>query len=257
MSKTSKNGSYLLDVFDNEISKDLQLRVYNFLLDGEYCVNFYDQPHSLYYPRLDKYVTPRDLPAQPKLPLSWDDQSTRERAPVVYELWTEINNILDNQFTIDGVPESLNYMTGISPVSGITRADGTPGTPNSAWRVYGNGNERELGGRTKSIHRDTPILSDTTKFTLVYFASSEWHPQFYGETLFHSDDADTGDYTGKFAKDQPRNFPIGDVENVVAPRPGRFMLFDARYLHQVKPAAHYAPTPIMAIVFRLQAKTAG
>ena len=254
MSKINKSGSYQLNVYDNEISNELQKSVYNFLLDSEYCINFYDPPHTLWYPREDKFVTPRNFPAQPKMPLAWDLESLQQRAPIVYQLWTEIDAILDYQYSIEGVPESLNYMVGISPLSGITRADGSPGAPNSAWRVYGNGNERELRGRTKTIHRDNPFLDDSTAFTLVYFASDEWHPQLYGETLFHSNDDTTGDYTGKYSKDQLRNFPIGDVENVVSPRPGRFMIWDSRYLHQVKPGAHYSPTPIMGIVFRLRVK---
>ncbi len=79
----------------------------------------------------------------------------------------------------------------------------------------------------------------------------EWHPQLYGETLFHGDLADTGDFTGKYEQDQPRNFPIGDVENVVAPRPGRIMLWEGRYLHQIKPVAMHAPENLMVISFRL------
>jgi hypothetical protein len=118
--------------------------------------------------------------------------------------------------------------------------------------VYGGGTAQEYRARTKAIHKDNVDLEDDRFFTLVYFANLEWHPQLYGETLFHTDHAHSGDYTGKYEDDQPRNFPIGDVENVVAPRPGRFMIFDSRYLHQTKPAAVYAPEHIMAIVFRLK-----
>jgi len=184
--------------------------------------------------------------------LAWDNKSLEHRAPVIYELWTTLNQVLDNQYMIEGVPEGMSrYMTGISPLSSLARPDSSPGTPNCAWRVYGSGNERELRAHTKSIHRDSPFMDREDYFNLVYFANAEWHPQFYGETLFHSNDADTGDYTGRFEKDQTRNFPIGEVENTVAIKPGRFMLFDARYLHQVKPSAFYAPN-IMGIVFRLQ-----
>ena len=54
-------------------------------------------------------------------------------------------------------------------------------------------------------------------FNIVYFPNQEWHPTWYGETLFHGNDATTGDYTGRYQSDQKRNFPIGDVENVVEP----------------------------------------
>jgi hypothetical protein len=248
-------GSYDLTVIDNEIDPNIQQQVWNFLLDQEYCVNHYDQNHSNWYPRQDRWHIPRDRPAALRCPLAWDESSLAERAPVVHTLWLAINSLFDDKFTIDGVPESMNYMTGISPVSGITKANGQPGSPQSAWRVYADGMEKEYRARSKAVHRDSPYLDNDNYYTLVYFANPEWHPQLYGETLFHSDDADTGDFTGKYEQDQPRNFPIGDVENVVAPRPGRIMAWEGRYLHQIKPAALYAPENLLAISFRLKLKT--
>lgn len=252
MNSIIKPGSYELQVLDNAIDLELRQQVWEFLLDSEYCVNFYDQNHCNWYPRENRWEIPRNRPAALRLPLAWDEESLKERASVVYSLWQNINTLLDNKFSIDGVPESMNYMTGISPLQGITKSDGSPGALNSAWRVYGDGIDREYKARSKSVHRDNPFLDDDTAYTLVYFANMEWHPQLYGETLFHGDDATTGDFTGKYEKDQPRNFPIGDIENVVAPRPGRIMLWDSRYMHQIKPAASYAEMPLMAISFRLR-----
>ena len=252
--KQDRVGTYSLSVFDNEIAPDLQQRVTDYLLDSKYCVNFYDPPHSTWNPRTDTWHTARDYPTQPRLPLAWDDNSLEHRSPIINELWLAINQCLDNQFQITGVTEGMGYMTGISPLPGLDRPDGTPGRPNSGWRVYGSGNEREYRARTKSIHRDSPFMDRDDYVNIVYFANAEWHPQYYGETLFHSNDADTGDYTGRFDKDQNRKFPIGEVENVVPPKPGRFMVFDARYMHQVKPSAKWA-MPIMGVVFRLQKKS--
>jgi len=249
---TNKPGQYSLTVIDNEIDVGLQQRVWSFLMGQEYCVNHYDQNHSNWYPGEDRWHTPRLRPAALRCPFAWDQPSLEYRAPVVAELWRNINNLLDNQFVIDGIPESMNYMTGISPVAGITRASGQPGAEKSAWRVYGDGMEKEYRSRSKAVHRDIPYLDNDTYYTLVYFANLEWHPQLYGETLFHSNDADTGDFTGKYEQDQPRNFPIGDVENTVAPRPGRIMVWDSRYLHQIKPAALYVPENLLAISFRLK-----
>lgn len=247
-------GSYHLSVHDHEIVPELSEEVYNYLLDSEYCVNFYDQPHSNYYPRDNKWVTPRNLPAAPRLPMAWDETSLEWRHPLIFKLWQHINNTLDNQYIINGVPEGMNYMVGISPLSAIARPDGTQGRAGVGWRVFGDGQEHEFRARTKAVHRDSIYLDDPSYFTLLYFGNLEWHPQFYGETLFHSNDATTGDFTGKFEQDQPRNYPIGDVENVVAPRPGRFMLFDSRYLHQIKSVAMHSPENIMAISFRIQKK---
>lgn len=254
MAKKHLSGSYDLTVIDNEISPDLQSKVWQFLLDQEFCVNHYDQNHSNWYPRNNRWQIPRNHPAALRCPLAWDESSLVARAPVIHELWSSINHLFDNKFVIEGVPESMNYMTGISPLSGITRANGQPGTSNSAWRVYADGMEKEYRARSKAVHRDNPLMDQDQYYTLVYFANLEWHPQLYGETLFHSDRADTGDYTGKYEQDQPRDFPIGDVENVVAPRPGRIMTWEGRYLHQIKPAALYAPENLLAISFRLKLK---
>lgn len=253
MSKIIKAGTYHLSVYDNEIDSILQNDVAEHVLNSTWYCNFYDPPHSLYNPKTDTYTTERNLPAQPKLPIAWDDTSLQHRDPLIHKLWESINAVLGNQFEIEGVTEGMSYMTGISPLSGLTRPDGSPGRPQCGWRVFGNGNERELGGRTKSIHRDSPYLDKDNYFGIVYFANKEWHPQYYGETLFHSNNATTGDYTGKFDSDQKRDFPIGEPENIVLPMPGRFMLFDSRYLHQLKPTAQWAPT-ILGVVFRVSLK---
>lgn len=250
MSKLVKQGSYNLEVYDDEIDESLQREVTDFLMDSEYCVNFYDPSHSTWNPRTDTWSFSRTRPSQPRLPIAWDEESLKTRGPAIHKLWLAINKALFNLYDLSGVPEAMpNYMTGISPLSGLPKPDGSLGKPNCAWRIYGSGNERELRGRTKSIHRDSPVLEDDRNVNIVYFGNAEWYPQFYGETLFHSNDPSTGDFTGKFEQDQPRNYPIGEVENVVAPKAGRFMVFDARYLHQVKPAANYAPN-IMGVVFR-------
>ena len=252
MSIIHKPGTYPLTVIDHEIDISLREKVWNFLLDSEFCVNHYDQNHSNWYPRENHWHIPRNFPGALRCPIAWDDNSLEHRAPVVHELWVRINNLLDNRFVIEGVPESMNYMTGISPLQGITRSNGQPGALNSAWRVYGDGMDHEFRARSKAVHRDNPFLEHDEYYTLVYFANLEWHPQLYGETLFHGNDADTNDFTGKYEQDQPRNFPIGDIENVVAPRPGRIMLWDSRYLHQIKPCAMYAPENLLVISFRLK-----
>lgn len=252
MTITIKPGTYSLIQIDDEIDFDLRSQVWDYLINQEYCVNHYDQSHSNWYPKENRWHIPRDYPAALRCPLAWDDQSLRHRALIVYKLWNEINSLLDNKFIIEGIPESMNYMTGISPLQGITKANGLPGAEKSAWRVYGDGVEKEYRARSKAVHRDSPYMDEDCYYTLVYFANLEWHPQLYGETLFHGNNGNTGDFTGKYEQDQPRNFPIGDIENVIAPRPGRIMVWDSRYLHQIKPVALYAPENLLAISFRLK-----
>ena len=60
MTLSLKQGTYPLSVYDNEISDELADEVFEYLLDSEYCINFYDQPYSNWYPRQKKLVTPRN-----------------------------------------------------------------------------------------------------------------------------------------------------------------------------------------------------
>ena len=253
MTKLTTSGTYPLTIYDNEVSNELMVRVYNFLLDSKYCVNHYDQNHANWIPRHNAWEIPRTMPAALRLPLAWDEPSLEHRAPIIFELWNTINNkLLDNMFMIDGYPEGMNYMIGISPVASGTRTDGSAGTPNSAWRVYGDGMDREYRARSKAVHRDSNWIESDKYYSVLYFANLEWHPQLYGETLFHSNNDSTGDYTGKYEQDQPRNYPIGDVENMLSPRPGRVAIWDSRYLHQIKPVASYAPETLFGVSFRVK-----
>ena len=79
-----RTGSYELTVIDDAVDLSLQNKVWNFLLDSEYCVNHYDQNHSNWYPRENRWHIPRDRPAALRLPLAWDER--RDHALVLAEL---------------------------------------------------------------------------------------------------------------------------------------------------------------------------
>lgn len=253
MSRIDRSGSYPLTLWDDEVPEDIKHEVWEYLMDSEYCVNFYDQAHSNYYPRTKTYHIPRTHPAAVRLPLAWSEESLETRSPIIYKLWKHLEELTNFEFTINGAKEGMpGYFLGVSPLPSYDRSDGTPGKPNCAWLVFGDGQEHELKAHTKAIHTDALDINDDTHYTLVYFAHLEWFPQYYGETIFHSPISQGGDYTGKFEKDQSREFPIGEAENVVGVRPGRVMLFDSRYLHQIKSVATYCPDNLHGVVFRVR-----
>ena len=74
MKYTLKPGSYELRVYDDAIDADTQSSVWNYLVDSEYCVNFYDQPYSNWYPKHNQWHTPRNHPAAVRCPFAWDEQ---------------------------------------------------------------------------------------------------------------------------------------------------------------------------------------
>lgn len=231
-----------LSVYDNIVTDQTQQAVYDFLQDSTWCVNFYDPPHSKYHPRSKTYQTSRDYPASHRLPIAWDENSLLGRAPVINQLWTELNGYFNNRYQINGATEGMSYMTGISPLDN-----------GYGWRVYGDSMDHQWRQRPKSIHRDSNAITKKNQRTIVYFANRSWYPNLYGETVFHRDDVDrvTGDYTRRFEKDQSKKYAISHAGSVVSPSPGRVMIFDSRYLHQIKPTADYADELLLAVVFRV------
>jgi hypothetical protein len=244
---------YDIYVYDDKISEELQVKVWKYVLDSKFYSIFYDPPAVMWDPRTKTYgPQSREYPSVHRLPLAWDINSLKNRSPIISELWEYINkNVLDNKYEINGKAENITkYMTGISPVYKTDKNLG------SGWRVYLAARGDEFHCRTKAIHRDNPVLDHNGYYTLVYFANPRWFPSWYCETIFFNNDPDekTGDYTGLWESDQPRNHAIGDSEKVIIPSPGRIMLFDSRYLHSVKGSALYAEELVYAVVFRLRKK---
>lgn len=242
-----------LYVFDDEVPKSLQKEVYENMLDMEFHVNWYDSPASRYYPRTKEYDHSKKNPSVHRCPLAWDDESLSHRAPVVYKLWEHIrDNVLtkvsDTAFEIEGRAEGMpNYMRGISPRYGERGTDGI------GWNVYFHGIENYNLKKPKAIHRDNHRPEKDGYYTLVYFANDEWYPSDFGETIFWGSDPErkTGDYTGRYESDQKRDFPIGPAVATVSPLPGRFMLYDSRFLHGTKPCHPRAKEMLYGLVFRI------
>jgi hypothetical protein len=234
--------TYPVQIFDDTIDVNLHNHVYAYMQQQTWHVRWYDPPHSDYVPATNQYThPPRQRPSTHRKPMAWNEISLSEQHPIVFELWENLNRVLDNQFIINGDAEWMSYSEKLPENE-------------RGWRVYANGFGREYEIRSKAIHRDSNHIDRDDLFTLVYFMNATWDPQFYGETVFYNEDPEkaTGDYTRKYEKDQSREWPIGWAHTVVSPRPGRFMLYDSRALHSIRPCALYAPEHMQGMVFRLQ-----
>jgi hypothetical protein len=281
---TQLTGEYDLSYYDNAIPVDLQQQIYEYAQTSTYYVakkipqkdghetflayhwTPINNSYTLYYTNSEIHKTEflgRNMSVTgdrtvARIPTAWDEQSLQDRCPLLYKLWTCINDTLDNKFELSGLPEGCMWpgTLDISPLRCLPRPNGSPGLARAGWRSWISCSFREFDYTTTSVHRDNIYLDLPGYYTIVYFINLTWDPQHYGETLFHGNNSETGDYTGKYLKNQDRGFPVGDPENVVNPRPGRFMIFDSRYLHQIKPAASYGTEGLFAAPFRVKLKGA-
>ena len=64
--------------------------------------------------------------------------------------------------------------------------------------------------------------SHNEKSVLLYYINPEWKNEYYGETLFYDDYSDEIIQSSKFV-------------------PGRFILFDGKTPHSIRPSSHIAP----------------
>jgi hypothetical protein len=218
-----------------------------------------------------EYV-PNDVPANfvhgmaTRTPVMWmhraclasDDYSLQKNHPIIWDLWTRINQRLGNQYTISGIDEDMSVFPDDNP----NWQPPTPTDPNlrPGWRVYTGGQLNENVKRSHGVHRDTIDMNDTTSRTLLYVANLEWYPSWFAECIFYPDDVDgtTGDHQ-QFQKkfySQGRNFNVGwgDQGKLVSPVPGRIIDYDGRTLHTTRPSAIWANDIRKVIAFRVRSK---
>lgn len=81
-------------------------------------------------------------------------------------------------------------------------------------RAYVNGVTTDRYG---FIHRDS---DNSNAWTILYYGNLIWKPNWHGETVFYNDD-------------------VSDVTRIVYPRPGRWILFNARLFHVGMPVTSF------------------
>lgn len=86
------------------------------------------------------------------------------------------------------------------------------------YRVYHMMVNANSFGDCTTIHSDIPADKPDAKgyYTILYYANSQWDPNWAGETVFFNDERD-------------------DIIKSVHPRPGRIAIFDSRIPHCSRP----------------------
>ena len=247
-----------VNVYDNIISKDFRKEVWEYINNQKWCAMWKrvaPSPSTYYIPSEQKSLAGLDYRSvTQKLPTMWmhrscfgsDDYTLERDHPIIWKLWSMINQHLGNLYTLSGPQEDMG-----------TWEPPTPRDPylEPGWRAYTNGQPDETLKRSHGVHRDTVDVNDDTTRTILYVANLEWYPSWFGEVIFYPDDDKglTGDYQ-QFQKDfgQCRNFNIDwlDDGKIVSPVPGRIIDYDGRTLHTTRPTAIWSEGLRITIGFR-------
>lgn len=251
-----------IEVHDDLVDKDLHTQLWDYLIGRVW----HHQWSPAKPPELQLYrpsdwdeswaLTQNTRPtiSQPRTLFASDATSLEKNHPLVWTLWTKINERLDNQYEISGVPEGAKWKDYPCPQP-------TDPSLKKGWRVYANASPHDLLSPNGYIHRDNPDLADETSVTIIWMASPEWYPSWGGELQFYPEDPDgqTGDhqqFNGNRA--QQRGFHIGwnDEGKVVSLKPNRLLVYDGRTLHSTLASNHRYNTVLhRRIVFRARRKT--
>jgi hypothetical protein len=194
----------------------------------------------------------------PRAGFASDLHSLQNNHPVLFDLWTRINNVLGNEFEIAGDPEGF-ASDGNGDPQWVVPPTQDP-TMEQGWRVYANAQPTETVKRSHGVHRDCIDLEKDGYYTCLYFANPIWYPSWFAENIFYPNDESTDDnqqYQGIYKDNQNRGYGIGwgDEGKTVSPKPGRILIYDSRTLHTTKPTASWAKTMRKAIAFRIRKKT--
>jgi hypothetical protein len=257
-----------VQIIDDFIDYSFRKEVWDYIQTQKWHVTWkrqlFDYQHYDYIPKDHtewiKINVSRSTPSMymPRACFASDDYTLEKDHPVLFKLWKEINQVLGNGFSIEGVPEGTIMEVLNDPAW-------EPPSPkdlnlSSGWRVYANSQPNEIVKRSHGIHRDSVDLESDKFYTLLYISNLEWYPSWFAENVFYPDDIEnTGDhqqFQAEIKGNQSRNFSIGWADNgkIISPRPGRLILYDGRTLHTTRPSAIWAKEDRKAIVFRLKKK---
>tara|TARA_B100000073_G_scaffold268567_1_gene228168 strand:+ start:954 stop:1781 length:828 start_codon:yes stop_codon:yes gene_type:complete len=189
-------------------------------------------------------------------PIGWSDESTKERNPLIYDLWTRINNhVFDGNATLDGIPEPAAGLRGAKHFY-KNREDFYEkyDAPQDVreFTAYLNARSTEqlggdmVGGRVGQIHKDTDgSYEGDNYFTVLYIANYKWIPDWGGELIYYGDE-ETG---GKHWK---RGWDIGWPVKIVGNKPNRVVVYKHNQTHSTQSPRSNAPEMTQKIAFRIK-----
>jgi len=193
-------------------------------------------------------------------PIGWSDDSTKERNPLVYDLWTKINNhVFGGAATIDGLGEGVGGLLG--PKHRFSNGDFWDKNPDipqefkrkAVWKAYFNARPAEPFPRMSDIdcglHRDSDseVPEGYDYYTVLFNSNLSWRPSWGGEITFYGDE-----YTGD--KHWKRDYNLGWPDGIVAHIPNRIVVYPNTKIHKTVGATEQAPEMPQKFAFRARVK---
>jgi hypothetical protein len=195
-------------------------------------------------------------------PIAWSDDSTKERNPIIYDLWTKINNhVFDGAGTIDGLGEGIAGLHGRKEKfdnknnfwdKNTDIPQELVGQPD-IWTCMLNARPVEMFKRileiNGGIHRDSgdKIPEGYNYYTVLFNSSLDWRPSWGGEIVFYGDE-----YTGD--KHWKRDYNLGYPDTIIGHKPNRIVVYPHTKLHMTNGATETAPEMAQKIAFRVRLK---
>jgi hypothetical protein len=191
-------------------------------------------------------------------PIGWSDQSVKERNPIVWDLWSRINDVVfGGKGKLDGMKES--HLGIIGPKSnfidqiGFHEKYNVPNTRGGVkWTCFLNARHARsarpvssgIGGRMGEIHKDSDNRISDKHFTVLYVSNLEWRPLWGGHLEFYNNDF-TGD------KHWKHNYNIGWPDAAVGNVPNRVIVYSHDQIHRTWAPLPRAPEMTQKIAFRV------
>jgi hypothetical protein len=267
-------------VYDNIVDHDTHKKVY----DWGQSVSWYTKPKGAYKdpnqafnspiqeynPQLSgNHVKRTDIPSEHaeetltihRHMIGWSDQSVKERNPIIYDLWTQINRtVFGGKGKLDGMKEAHGGIDGprsnfidqktfyekydipedIRLFTCFLNARHYPITPGNKHRTK----RSKIGSRFGQIHKDSDNSVSDKHFTVLYISNLEWRPVWDGAIEFYNDEF-TGDNHWK------HGYNIGWPVKIAGHKPNRAIVYSHDQLHLTRPPRANAPEMPQKIAFRV------
>lgn len=275
-----------VDVYDNIVDHDTHKKVYDWgqsvswyvsplvkgkgQAPGEKTPKF-NYPIQEYNPQLlGNRVQRTDIPPEyddvtltlHRHMIGWSDQSVKERNPIIYDLWTQINRtVFDGKGKLDGMKEGHGGIHGprcnfidrksfyekydvpedIRLFTCFLNARPYPATPGNINILRFRQHNFKRQGQ---LHRDSDNSVSDKHFTVLYISNLEWRPVWDGSIEFYNDEF-TGD------KHWKHGYNIGWPVKVAGHKPNRVIVFSHDQTHLTRAPRIAAPEMAQKIAFRV------